>query len=254
MNACCTGCRSSPLASDSIVSTFASRTSVTGVLHENVARPLTSTVHAPQLPSPQPYFVPVRCSSSRSTSSSVRCGSDATSTSRPFTLSLRVDSMSAGLLWQKETSRKGGQCIPQRVWRRRSLLSASQKILSSADFCLGARCAPGDANAQRAASFGRLGTIGFVLNDWWSRANAAPIPRGRQGLRSMPRAGARRSAHVDMVRLSFIMRPLPILGGAALLAHQRRAARGRGGLAAQRRKGPPIGRTFLFDTRFAEDI
>jgi hypothetical protein len=40
-----------------------------------------------------------------------------------------------------------------------------EKILHSSDFCSGARCAPERTKAQRAAPFGKLGIIGFVLHD-----------------------------------------------------------------------------------------
>ena len=40
-------------------------------MHESVGVPSTSTVHAPQWPSPQATFVPVSDSSSRSASASV---------------------------------------------------------------------------------------------------------------------------------------------------------------------------------------
>jgi len=36
-------------------------------MHERTARPPTSTVHAPQMPIPQPYLAPFRFSTSRST-------------------------------------------------------------------------------------------------------------------------------------------------------------------------------------------
>ena len=55
--------------------------------HERVATPPTCTVHAPQAPIPQPYFVPVIFSSSRSTHSRGVEGSTFTSLFFPFTLS-----------------------------------------------------------------------------------------------------------------------------------------------------------------------
>jgi hypothetical protein len=41
----------------------------------------------------------------------------------------------------------------------------AEKNLKSADFRSCARCAPERTKAQRAAPFGNLGAIGFVLND-----------------------------------------------------------------------------------------
>jgi hypothetical protein len=40
-----------------------------------------------------------------------------------------------------------------------------QRISACTDFPVSARCAPHRAKAQRAAPFGKLGAIGFVLHD-----------------------------------------------------------------------------------------
>ena len=53
-------------------------TAETGVMQERVGSPSTRTVHEPHMPMPQPNFVPVRPSSSRSTQSRMRSGSPAT--------------------------------------------------------------------------------------------------------------------------------------------------------------------------------
>src|SRR5690242_6483015 len=58
----------------------------------------------------------------------------------------------------------------------RGPFQAVEEFLHSSDFCLGARCAPERAKAQRAAPFGKLETIGFVLYDFFWRARTAPIP------------------------------------------------------------------------------
>jgi hypothetical protein len=50
-----------------------------------------------------------------------------------------------------------------------------EEIFVATDFWLPARCAPQRAKAQRAAPFGKLGTIGFVLHVFSSRARAVHI-------------------------------------------------------------------------------
>src|SRR3954470_12677856 len=72
-------------------------------------------------------------------------------------------------------------------------VSVAQKILHSSNFRSRARCAPGDAKAQRAAALGKLGTIGFVLNDLMLSAHVARIPSGALTLRLMTRAAVRAS-------------------------------------------------------------
>src|ERR1043166_4959709 len=64
------------------------RSCATGVTHERIGCPSTSTVHAPQRASPQPYFVPVRFRLSRRTYSSGVCGSTSTRSFFPFTFRL----------------------------------------------------------------------------------------------------------------------------------------------------------------------
>jgi hypothetical protein len=54
--------------------------------HEQVSRPFTVMLHAPQSPVAQPSFVPVRCSSSRRTSSIVWWVSHRNSTLSPFSV------------------------------------------------------------------------------------------------------------------------------------------------------------------------
>src|SRR5689334_21224454 len=63
---------------------FLSAALPTGATHERAGLPSMITVHAPQRPSPQPYFVPVRSSWSRRTLSSGTSGSTFTGTRRPF--------------------------------------------------------------------------------------------------------------------------------------------------------------------------
>src|SRR5689334_10834506 len=63
----------------------ASRQDVTGL-------PSMRTVQARHWPSPQPYLVPVRCKSSRSTSRRERSGSVSTVLTLPLMLRLRVTS------------------------------------------------------------------------------------------------------------------------------------------------------------------
>src|SRR5258707_15382332 len=58
--------------------------SLTESWHERRGVPLRSMVQAPHCPSPQPYFVPVRPSSSRSAKSKVVSGSERNSRLFPF--------------------------------------------------------------------------------------------------------------------------------------------------------------------------
>src|SRR5262245_14985045 len=57
--------------------------------HESTGRPSTSTAQHPHSPSSQPCLVPVNIRSSRSTSKSVLCGANATSSCSPFTCKRR---------------------------------------------------------------------------------------------------------------------------------------------------------------------
>jgi hypothetical protein len=62
-----------------MVVTFPAPRAATGVWHERTAAPSTSTVQAPHWATPQPYFVPVRPSSSLSTHRSGVSGGELTS-------------------------------------------------------------------------------------------------------------------------------------------------------------------------------
>src|SRR3954447_19347276 len=68
---------------------------------------------------------------------------------------------------------------------------SSEDFLRSADFGPAARCAPRDSKAQRAAAFGKLGMIGFVLHDCKLRGCAARISRGTTRMPSCARRRAR---------------------------------------------------------------
>src|SRR5262245_51287050 len=70
----------------SIVTTFLPAMEETGVVQDLTACPLTCTVHAPHTAMPQPYLVPVRPNSSRTTHISGVSGSDADVTAFPFRL------------------------------------------------------------------------------------------------------------------------------------------------------------------------
>ena len=67
---------------------FASPTEPTGTWQERVATPSRCTVQAPHCAMPQPYFVPVMPSHSRSTQSSGVSGSASTLRDVPLTVSL----------------------------------------------------------------------------------------------------------------------------------------------------------------------
>src|SRR6266849_6263273 len=72
----------------SIVVTFFPATLEIGVMQERVASPLMCTVHAPQSAMPQPNFVPVMFSVSRSTQSSGMSGLTSTDCDLPFKVKL----------------------------------------------------------------------------------------------------------------------------------------------------------------------
>src|SRR5215472_11526449 len=69
-----------------------------GVRQEKTRVPSTSTEQAPHWLSPQPYLAPVRCSSSRRTSSNGRLGSVVTVRRWPFTVKFIVASAFIGFL------------------------------------------------------------------------------------------------------------------------------------------------------------
>src|SRR5262249_56785831 len=71
-------------ASRSMVVILRARIVETGVMQDRVGCPSTWTVHAPHNPAPQPYFVPVSWSVSRSTQRSGVAGSTSGEYWRPF--------------------------------------------------------------------------------------------------------------------------------------------------------------------------
>jgi hypothetical protein len=75
-------------ADPSMVMTFLAPTALTDVTQERILCPSGCTVHAPHSAMPQPNFVPVSASVSRSTHSSGMAGSTSTSVSLPLMLSL----------------------------------------------------------------------------------------------------------------------------------------------------------------------
>src|SRR5208337_1439590 len=77
-----------------MVVTVLPATSFTSSVHERSAFPFTITVQAPQSPSPQPYFVPVRPRSYRRTHRRMRLGSTSKLTGFPFSLNPMVSFMS----------------------------------------------------------------------------------------------------------------------------------------------------------------
>src|SRR5262249_19077006 len=83
-NFCCTGCNLSPSAIPSIVVILRPSASGPSIKHEQTMLPSQMTVQAPQSPELQPSLLPVRLSSSRSTSSMVCCGSQRNSTGSPL--------------------------------------------------------------------------------------------------------------------------------------------------------------------------
>src|SRR5882724_9755761 len=67
--------------------------SETGMRQEATLLPFMSTVQARHCPSPQPYFVPLNCRSSRNTSNNGRCGSVATVRDCPLTVKRKLVSI-----------------------------------------------------------------------------------------------------------------------------------------------------------------
>lgn len=85
-NAFWTGCSLPSCSSPSMVVTCLPAAAEADVMQDWDASPSISTVHAPQLPSPQPYFVPVRPSSLRSTLRRLRSRSTCRLCRFPFTV------------------------------------------------------------------------------------------------------------------------------------------------------------------------
>src|SRR5262249_38314800 len=83
-NFCCTGCSFSPSAMPSTVVILRASASAPSIRQEQTMLPSQMTVQAPQSPELQPSLLPVRLSSSRSTSSKVCCGSQRNSTGSPL--------------------------------------------------------------------------------------------------------------------------------------------------------------------------
>src|SRR5712691_8501817 len=83
--ACCTGCRCPSFSRPSMVVTGLPTAALTGIWQERRGIPPISTVQAPHWPSPQPYLLPVKPSSSRRTYSRGVSGSYCTGYRLPFT-------------------------------------------------------------------------------------------------------------------------------------------------------------------------
>src|SRR5690242_13929036 len=87
--ACCTGCCAVALRPSMVTMSLPAALCI-GVWQLRTAAPFTCTVHAPHSPAPQPYFVPVICSSSRRYQSSGISGSPSNWRLAPFTFSLII--------------------------------------------------------------------------------------------------------------------------------------------------------------------
>jgi hypothetical protein len=87
MNACCSGCKVSPSARPSMVTTSAPSACTASMRHERTGSPFTSTVHAPHTPCSHPRWVPVSSSFSRRKSASDVRTSAAAERDAPFTVS-----------------------------------------------------------------------------------------------------------------------------------------------------------------------
>src|SRR5229473_3429637 len=83
--ACCTGCSRPSFSRPSMVVTGLPTAALTGIWQERRGAPPISTVQAPHWPSPQPYLLPVKPSSSRRTYSRGVSGSYCTGYRLPFT-------------------------------------------------------------------------------------------------------------------------------------------------------------------------
>src|SRR5215475_13217585 len=101
--------------------------------HESTGRPSTNTAQHPHSPNSQPCFVPVSPRSSRSTSRSVLCGANATSTCSPLTRNNRCAFSSlffarfptcfitlplADTIWQQDSD---GQVLKSQVLKSQGL-------------------------------------------------------------------------------------------------------------------------------------
>src|SRR6266849_5462321 len=101
--ACCTGCRRPSFSSPSIVVIGLPAAALTAIWHDLRGTPPISTVQAPHWPSPQPYLLPVRPSSSRSTYNSGVSGSYRTGYFLPLTsISIKFAMIPPG--WKKSSA------------------------------------------------------------------------------------------------------------------------------------------------------
>src|SRR5258707_7360560 len=89
IHAFCSGCVRSEDSPSIVVTCFPSARD-TGATQERIALPSRCTVHAPQSAIPQPNFVPVNPSDSRSTHNKGVDGSTSTCTAFPFTKKLVI--------------------------------------------------------------------------------------------------------------------------------------------------------------------
>src|SRR6266571_6468863 len=90
IKASCNGVSLPSFSKPSIVVICFPAARATWVMHERVATPSISTVHAPHWPSPQPYLLPVKSRSLRKTDSRLTVESTSTVTFFPLTLRLVI--------------------------------------------------------------------------------------------------------------------------------------------------------------------
>src|SRR5687767_6790924 len=175
----------------SMVVISAPRTADTGSTHDRVATPFTCTVQAPHWEMPQPYLVPLRSRTSRSTHNSGMSG--ATSTVADFPLTVKVTGMGS--------VPPGGNAKPAEPYRTVPLAeyaSGRRKTLVSLEVALTPETPNEpvyrDPAGPGAAGFGR-GAIGGRSHQSGSQSlpdhrGLGPAPRGA-GLGLHQRGGDR---------------------------------------------------------------
>src|SRR5271170_3877851 len=176
-NASCIGCKVSPVATASIVSTERPSACSANKVQDLTASPSTCTTQAPHWLVSQPTWVPVSPRCSRSNCTKRVRPSTVAETGLPFTVRLTVFCIEPSLDHKSSPSAGGGSqpefCSRKRLWSRRSRMPplwlahpavAGEVIEHHGDD----RGQPGDPNRRRQpGGGGAVGSYGSVLG--WRR-------------------------------------------------------------------------------------
>ena len=197
-NLCCSGCSVSPFAMPSIVSIRRPPTSQPSTRHEQTSRPSSVTLQAPQSPEPQPSLLPVSCSVSRSTSSSVSSVSQRNSTASPFTVaSTWCLAISVPSLGRARSTPRGAPARPRRRRGIRSCLVCRRSA--------GTRPSPPPRAAPARPASRRLPTIACAASAT-SSTRAATAPSDTRAAVIVPAASTVRLTPAPTTAMSISVR------------------------------------------------